>query len=229
MADTGKYGRYSSGRNSEKEKPAGNGFHFQGESKNAVLIFCVDYAQESDVRDILAESGADGMIPRPFFLSNLALAIARTRTSTRSEMENESILNGMRFLCAEDNELNAEILKEILEMYGASCTIYPDGEKMVQAFQKVKPGEYDAILMDVQMPKMNGLEATRAIRNGSNPLGKTIPIIAMTANAFSEDVQHCIGAGMDAHIAKPLDIAVLEKTLRGFASGGGQIARRSKY
>ena len=113
-------------------------------------------------------------------------------------------------------------------MYGASCTISPDGEAIVQAFKQVKPGEYDVILMDVQMPKMNGLEATRAIRNGSNPLGKTIPIIAMTANAFSEDVQHCIGAGMDAHIAKPLDIAVLEKTLRGFVSGGGQIARRSK-
>ena len=107
-------------------------------------------------------------------------------------------------------------------MYNAECTIYPDGEKLVEAFKDVKQGDYDAILMDVQMPKMNGLDATRAIRSGSNPLGKTIPIIAMTANAFSEDVQHCIGAGMDAHIAKPLDIAVLEKTLRGFVSGGGR-------
>ena len=182
----------------------------------------MDYTQEGDVRDMLTESGIDGMLSRPFFLSNLALAIARTRTNIISEMENESILNGMNFLCAEDNELNAEILKEILEMYGASCTIYPDGEKIVQAFKKVTPGEYDAILMDVQMPNMNGLEAAGAIRSGSNPLGKTIPIIAMTANAFSEDVQHCMSAGMDAHIAKPLDIAVLEKTLRGFASGGGR-------
>ena len=193
---------------------------FREKAKHAVLIFCVDYAQEADVQDMLAESGVDGMVQRPFFLSNLALAIARTKTSCVSEMENESILNGMHFLCAEDNELNAEILHEILEMYGAFCTIYPDGEAIVQAFQNVKPGEYDAVLMDVQMPKMNGLEATRAIRSGSNPIGKTIPIIAMTANAFSEDVQHCIGAGMDAHIAKPIDIAVLEKTLRGFASGG---------
>ena len=193
---------------------------FREKAKNAVLIFCVDYEQEADVRDMLEESGIDGMVPRPFFLSNLALAIARTKTNIAPEMENESILKGMHFLCAEDNELNAEILKEILEMYGASCTIYSDGEEIVQAFQDVKPGEYDVILMDVQMPKMNGLEATRAIRNGSNPLGKTIPIIAMTANAFSEDVQHCIGAGMDAHIAKPLDIAVLEKTLRGFVLGG---------
>lgn len=189
---------------------------------NAVMIFCVDYMQDEEAEENVLKSGLDGIIARPFFLSNLETAMARTITDSVSEMENESILNGMNFLCAEDNELNAEILKEILEMYGASCTIYPDGEAIVQAFKQVKQGEYDVILMDVQMPKMNGLEATRAIRNGSNPLGKTIPIIAMTANAFSEDVQHCIGAGMDAHIAKPLDIAVLEKTLRGFAGGGGR-------
>ena len=196
-------------------------------SGNAVLIFCVDYMQEEAEESIL-KSGVDGIIARPFFLSNLEIAMLRTITDFAPEAENASILRGMRFLCAEDNELNAEILHEILEMYGASCTIYPDGEQIVQVFEKIKPGEYDVILMDVQMPKMNGLEATRAIRSGSNPLGKTIPIIAMTANAFSEDVQQCIGAGMDAHIAKPLDIAVLEKTLRGFVAGGGQIARRSK-
>ena len=187
---------------------------------NAVMIFCVDYMQDEEAEENILKSGLDGIIARPFFLSNLETAMARTITESVSETENTSILNGMHFLCAEDNELNAEILKEILEMYGASCTIYPDGEAIVQSFKQVKPGEYDVILMDVQMPKMNGLEATRSIRNGSNPLGKIIPIIAMTANAFSEDVQHCISAGMDAHIAKPLDIAVLEKTLRGFVSGG---------
>ena len=80
----------------------------------------------------------------------------------------------------------------------------------------VKPGEYDAILMDIQMPHMNGYEATKAIRGGRNPLGKTIPIIAMTANAFSDDVQNSIAAGMDAHISKPIDVVVLEKTMRGF-------------
>ena len=186
---------------------------------NAVRIFCVDYMQEEAEESIL-KSGVDGMIARPFFFSNLETAMLRAITDSVSETENTSILNGMHFLCAEDNELNAEILNEILEMYGASCTIYPDGEAIVQAFKNVKPGAYDAILMDVQMPKKNGLEATRAIRSGSNPIGKTIPIIAMTANAFSEDVQHCIDAGMDAHIAKPIDIAVLEKTLRGFVNGG---------
>ena len=82
-------------------------------------------------------------------------------------------------------------------MYGASCTICPDGAELVKAFEMVKPGEYDAILMDIQMPHMNGYEATKAIRGGRNPLGKTIPIIAMTANAFSDDIQNSIAAGMD--------------------------------
>ncbi len=189
-------------------------------ARNATLVFCVDYIMDEEVQNRIAASGVDGIVARQFFLSNLEMTIARTKTDMLSEKENTSILRGMRFLCAEDNDLNAEILQEILHMYHAECTIYPNGEEIVQAFKDVKPGDYDVILMDIQMPKMNGLEATRAIRNGSNPLGKTIPIIAMTANAFSEDVQHCIGAGMDAHIAKPLDIAMLEKTLRGFVAGG---------
>ena len=130
-----------------------------------------------------------------------------------------SVLKGMRFLCAEDNELNAEILSEILKMYEADCTIYPNGAELVEAFKDAKPGEYDAILMDIQMPVMNGLDAAGAIRKSENPLGRIIPIIAMTANAFSEDVQHCLGAGMDAHIAKPIEIEVLEKTLKNIMGG----------
>ena len=109
---------------------------------------------------------------------------------TSSDQGDISLLRGMKFLCAEDNALNAEILQALLEMAGASCKICYNGEEIVQAFAAVQPGDYDAILMDVQMPLMNGLDATRAIRSGANPLGKTIPIIAMTANAFSEDVQH---------------------------------------
>ena len=101
-------------------------------------------------------------------------------------------------------------------MYGASCTICPDGAELVNAFEMVKPDEYDAILMDIQTPHMNGYEATKAIRGGRNPLGKTIPIIAMTANAFSDDIQNSIAAGLDAYISKPIDVAILEKTMRGF-------------
>ena len=113
----------------------------------------------------------------------------------------------MKFLCAEDNAINAEILEMLLEANGASCTICPNGQEIVDAFASVKPGEYDMILMDVQMPVMDGLEATRRIRNGENPLGRIIPILAMTANAFLEDMQKSKEAGMDEHLSKPVDIS----------------------
>ena len=133
-----------------------------------------------------------------------------------STPDGASTLNGMRFLCAEDNAINAEILEALLEMAGASCTIYPNGKELVDAFAAVRPGEYDMILMDVQMPVMNGYEATRAIRSSANPLGQTIPILAMTANAFSEDVQRSLDAGMDAHLSKPVDLKALEETVRKY-------------
>ena len=127
-----------------------------------------------------------------------------------------SLLCGMKFLCAEDNEINSEILQMLLESKGATCTIYPDGQQIVDAFAKVKPGDYDMILMDVQMPVMDGLEATRRIRSSENLLGKTIPILAMTANAFLEDMQKSKEAGMDEHLSKPVDIAMLEQVVRRF-------------
>ena len=132
------------------------------------------------------------------------------------EAEETSPLSGMKFLCAEDNAINAEILQMLLEPKGASCTICPNGQEIVDAFAHVKPGEYDMILMDVQMPVMDGLEATRRIRNGENPLGRVIPILAMTANAFLEDMQKSKEAGMDAHLSKPVDIAALEQTVKRF-------------
>ena len=132
------------------------------------------------------------------------------------EAEETSPLSGMKFLCAEDNAINAEILEMLLETKGASCTICPNGQEIVDAFAHVKPGEYDMILMDVQMPVMDGLEATRRIRNGENPLGRVIPILAMTANAFLEDMQKSKEAGMDAHLSKPVDIAALEQTVKRF-------------
>ena len=132
------------------------------------------------------------------------------------EEETVSPLSGMKFLCAEDNAINAEILEMLLEANGASCTICSNGQEIVDAFANVKPGEYDMILMDVQMPVMDGLEATRRIRNGENPLGRIIPILAMTANAFLEDMQKSKEAGMDAHLSKPVDIAALEQTVKRF-------------
>ena len=132
------------------------------------------------------------------------------------EAEETSPLSGMKFLCAEDNAINAEILELLLESKGAHCKIYPNGQEIVDTFASVKPGEYDMILMDVQMPVMDGLEATRRIRNGENPLGRIIPILAMTANAFLEDMQKSKEAGMDVHLSKPVDIAALEQTVKRF-------------
>ena len=132
------------------------------------------------------------------------------------ETEETSPLCGMKFLCAEDNAINAEILQMLLEAKGASCTICSNGQEIVEAFAAVKPGEYDMILMDVQMPVMDGLEATRRIRNGENPLGRIIPILAMTANAFLEDMQKSKEAGMDEHLSKPVDISALEQTVKRF-------------
>ena len=129
-------------------------------------------------------------------------------------------LKGMRFLCAEDNELNAEILMELLKIEGAECIICENGERVLEAFEQSAPGDYDMILMDVQMPVMNGYDATRAIRRSTHELAKTIPIIAMTANAFSEDIQYSLAAGMNAHISKPVDMKTLEKTIRRIKIGG---------
>ena len=156
----------------------------------------------------------------------LDLKIAEDRTvalaaQEETDEQDGNILQGMKFLCAEDNELNAEILTELLKIEGAECTICENGEEILKAFEQSAPGDYDMILMDVQMPVMNGYEATKAIRRSSHKLAKTIPIIAMTANAFSEDIQHSLAAGMNAHVSKPVEMKVLEKTIRSIKSGGG--------
>ena len=154
------------------------------------------------------------------------LKIAEDRTvalavQEETDEQDGNILQGMRFLCAEDNEINAEILTELLKIEGAECTICENGEEILKAFEQSAPGDYDMILMDIQMPVMNGYEATKEIRRSSHELAKTIPIIAMTANAFSEDIQHSLAAGMNAHVSKPVEMKVLEKTIRSIKSGGG--------
>ena len=157
-------------------------------------------------------------------LMDLKIAEDRTVALAAQEETDEqdgNILQGMKFLCAEDNELNAEILTELLKIEGAECTICENGEEILKAFEQSAPGDYDMILMDVQMPVMNGYEATKEIRRSSHELAKTIPIIAMTANAFSEDIQHSLAAGMNAHVSKPVEMKVLKKTIRSIKSGGG--------
>ena len=141
--------------------------------------------------------------------------------SPNNENRSENI-SGMKFLCAEDNELNAEILEELLKYEGAECVICENGKEVVETFKQSKPGEYDMILMDIQMPIMNGYEATLKIRS----FDQDIPIIAMTANAFSEDIQHSLSAGMDAHISKPVDMQVLKRVVQTIKSGGGGVPQR---
>ena len=162
-------------------------------------------------------------------LMDLKIAEDRTVALAAQEETDEqdgNILQGMKFLCAEDNELNAEILIELLKIEGAECTICENGEEILEAFEQSAPGDYDMILMDVQMPVMNGYDATKAIRRSSHEAAKKIPIIAMSANAFSEDVQHSLAAGMNAHISKPVEMKVLEKTIRSIKSGGGGVPNR---
>ncbi len=127
-------------------------------------------------------------------------------------------LEGIRFLCAEDNLLNAEILEDLLQIEGAGCDICTDGCQAVDKFEHSKPGEYDMILMDIRMPVMNGYEAAKAIRGSSHPMARKIPIIALTANAFSEDVQKSLAAGMTMHLTKPIDIELLSEAVHLYVS-----------
>lgn len=124
-----------------------------------------------------------------------------------------STLQGRRLLLVEDNDLNAEIAATIMEDEGAYVSIAGDGAQAVEAFAANPAGTFDAILMDVAMPKMDGLAATRAIRALDRPDAASIPIIAMTGNAFQEDVRECLEAGMNAHIAKPIDMAKAERVI----------------
>jgi CheY-like chemotaxis protein len=131
-------------------------------------------------------------------------------------------LRGMKVLLAEDNELNMEIATEILKEEGVEVTEAEDGQAAYELFMASRPGEYDVVLMDIMMPVMNGYEATKAIRQSSHPMAMAIPIIAMTANAYREDVEKSRDAGMNAHVAKPIDmdllLSVLEKHRNGLDS-----------
>lgn len=134
----------------------------------------------------------------------------------KEEQNMQYSISGMKLLMAEDNELNAEIAEMMLTDKGATVTIAGNGKQAVELFSSNAPGTFDAILMDIMMPEMDGLATTRAIRSLDRADAKTIPIIAMTANAFEEDAKQCFNAGMNAHIAKTIDMELLEKTLSDF-------------
>ncbi len=162
------------------------------------------------------EIGIDHFMPKPFFMSTFKEAVRRVMGGGR---ENEAggqpdVVRNKHILVVDDVEINRLILVELLSALGASCDEAGDGREAADAFEQSRPGEYDLILMDVQMPVMDGYAATRAIRGGSRPDAKTVPIIAITANAFVDDVRDAINSGMDAHIAKPIQIDQLKTTIQ---------------
>ncbi len=171
-----------------------------------------------EIEEAAREAGVNAFLSKPFFLTSFRqkvdAVLGHEENTPPKETVEQSILHGMHILVAEDNEINAEILGELLDMAGASCDICENGKLAVEAFEKSIPGQYQLVLMDVQMPVMNGYEATKAIRDLGHPLALKIPIIAMTANAFAEDIRDALEAGMNAHVAKPVDMAVLEQTVK---------------
>lgn len=134
-------------------------------------------------------------------------------TVCQPETSESGSLDGIHILIAEDTPMNVELILDLLEMYGAECCAVYNGTEAVERFETSDAGEFNIILMDIQMPVMDGYEAARRIRACSHPDAETVPIIAMTANAFAEDIRKCLDAGMNAHIAKPLDIYKLNRMI----------------
>lgn len=179
------------------------------------IILLTAYEWEEIEEEALA-AGIDGFLSKPFFLTSFKQAIVTVQAKEQKMPGAEGPdcgLSGVKILAAEDNELNAEILRELLHMNGVICDIVSNGQELLDAFEKSGSGQYDLILTDIQMPVMNGYDAVRAIRAGRHPHAKIIPIIAMTANAFAEDVKESADAGMDAHVPKPIDMKHLEAVI----------------
>ena len=192
-----------------------------------VLLILLAQCDAEGLEEALSQ-GNTGVLPKPFFASAFLEKVQELRAEPAKkdaapEAREENSLTGLHFLAAEDNEINAEILKELLQMEGASCQIVENGQLALECFQQAAPGEFDAILMDVQMPVMNGYDATRAIRALDRGDAGTIPIIAMTANAFAEDEKAALDAGMDVHVPKPIEIELLKKAIQQCKKGKGTV------
>lgn len=188
---------------------------------NVPVLFLADYDADG-VEEVLSIKNTR-ILTKPFFISAFKDKIVEMQTELDKESLpdncNDNSLNGLYFLAAEDNDINAEILSEILLIEGAGCEIVENGKLAVERFANSAEGEFDAILMDVQMPVMNGYDATRAIRALERKDAVKIPIIAMTANAFAEDEREAMKAGMDVHMAKPIDIELLKNIIKQCIQG----------
>ena len=171
----------------------------------------------SDIEDSAKEAGANGFIGKPLFRSKLYEKISQLLGTEVRAIEPEddySDLAGMNILIAEDNDINWEIISTMLDMFGITSERAENGRICVDKIAGAREGLYDLVFMDIQMPEMNGLDATRAIRALENKWAASIPIIAMTADAFSENVAECLNAGMNGHIAKPIDLKLVIKEIR---------------
>ena len=172
----------------------------------------------TEIEDEARRAGIDAFMAKPFFVSSFRHVVkplfydsaagygGDDKEKDITADSGESVMKGKLFLVVEDNEINSEILMEMLKIEGASSELAVNGQEAVEMFGKSEPGHYDMILMDVQMPVMNGYEATRKIRACTHPEAKTIPIVAMTANTFAEDVRDALESGMNGHLGKPIDM-----------------------
>ena len=185
-----------------------------GDEVPILLISAYDWSEfEAEAR----EAGISGFISKPLFKSTLYHALCQymdVGTEHEQTLNQNIDLSGRRILLAEDNELNWEVAKELLSDLGVELDWAEDGRICLDKFQKSPKGYYDIILMDIRMPHMTGYEATQAIRGLAHPDALSIPIIAMSADAFSDDIQHCLQCGMNAHIAKPIDVIELTRLLK---------------
>ena len=173
----------------------------------------------TDIEEEGREAGVTAFCSKPIFLSNLRSILLSPVTQEEKQEEQPETpesFAGKRLLLAEDNEMNQEIAQMILENAGFELDIVENGQLAVEKMREMPAGTYDLILMDVQMPVMDGYAATRAIRDLEDPLRSGVPIIAMTANAFDEDREEAINSGMNGYVAKPIDIKKLMETLDEF-------------
>ena len=190
--------------------------HNLGDEVPILLISAYDWSEfEAEAR----EAGISGFISKPLFKSTLYYALRQymgTETENGQTSNPNIDLSGRRILIAEDNELNWEVANELLSDLGIELDWAEDGQICLDKFQKSPEGYYDAVLMDIRMPHMTGYEATKMIRGLNHPDALSIPIIAMSADAFSDDIQHCLECGMNGHIAKPIDIMEVSRLLKRF-------------
>lgn len=182
-----------------------------------LLISAYDW---SDIEIEAKKVGANGFISKPLFRSTLYEKISNLLGVESKSIEPEddySDIAGLNILIAEDNDINWEIIQAMLNMFGITSERAENGKIALEKMKQAKEGEYALIFMDIQMPEMNGLNATREIRKLDNKWANSIPIIAMTADAFSENITECLNAGMNGHIAKPIDIKLVIKEIRRIA------------